>query len=880
MNKITRLAVLISIQLMGVVEIFATEQIVNLRCEYLVNPISIDVAAPRFTWESTIDQQSYQIQVATDKDLLKNNNPNIWISEKFNGNLNLIQYNSKTLRAHATYYWQISVWDHNGKKILSSVAQFETAKMNAADWKAQWITDEFPKEHKPSPLFRKTFVAGKPIKKARLYVSGLGYYEMFINGKKAGESVLDPGYTDFRKRVLYASHDVTNLLNKGENVLAAVLGNGWFNMQSIAVWNFDMAEWRKRPQLIAELHIEYSDGKKEMIPTDTSWKTSTGAYLFNSLYTGDTYDARLEQSDWNNTKFEDSKWKAVQITDASAPLLVSQSMPAIKKAQVYKVLSMKKFSNRLYVFDMGVNMSGVAQLKINAKAGTKISLKYSEMKDSTGRADQSNLTVHFKPNKNRIPVPVVDPNDKFQTDTYIAKGIGEELFIPSFTYHGFRYVEVESSEPIALSKTSLEAHFIHTDVQAVGSFSCSNDLLTKIWTATRQSYLSNLHSIPTDCPQREKNGWTADAWVSMDFGLQNFDGITVYEKWVNDMVDNVTPKGYVTSIIPSAGWDLGYGCGPVWAGVIFFVPDKIDQYYDDPTAIKRIYAVCERYLQFLKTLEKNGVIDNGLGDWVFYKTKTPTSFTSTAFYYEETRLMAQFARRLGKDPLPYELKAKEILQTINQKFFNAEKCTYANGSQAAMATALYLGIVPAEYELQVAAKLHEMIQQNEYQLDFGMIGSKFMLPVLAKYGYVEDAYKMITKENIPSWGAFIKQGFTTLPESWNVSNATQDASLNHIFLGDVSAWMTKTIAGINFDDQKRGYSHIIIKPHFINELSWAKAEYKSVKGVIKSEWKRKGDRIELMVTIPQNTTATVYLDKPLEISAGKHNFSINNSIKF
>ncbi len=852
---------------------FANAQVSNLRCEYLIEPISIDIKAPRFSWESKVKQQRYQIQIATSLYGLKKDIPDVWQSGIIEGTANLIEYGGNTLKPHSTYYWQVNVWDKNDKILKSQIAKFETTKMSSTDWKAQWITDEHTKEYKPSPLFRKTFVSENHIKKARLYVSGLGYYEMYINGKKAGNSVLDPGYTDFRKRVLYTTYDVTKMLQKGKNTMAAVLGNGWFNVQSIAVWNFDVAAWRKRPQLIAELHIEYTDGTKTIIPTDKTWKTATGAYLFNSLYTGDTYDARLEQKGWNTIKFDDSIWKTAQVTDAPAPLMVSQSMPSIKKTKEFKAVSMKRFSNKLYVFDMGINLAGVAQIKLKGKAGTIITLKHSEKIDSTGRADQSNLTIHFKPNKNRVPVPEVDPNDKFQTNTYILKGEGTETFTPCFTYHGFQYVEVESTESVELTKESVTAHFIHTDVEQVGSFSCSNELLNKIWDATRQSYLSNLHSIPTDCPQREKNGWTADAWISMDFGLQNFDGITAYEKWVNDMIDNVTERGYVNSIIPSHGWDLGYGSGPVWAGAVFFVPEKIHQYYADQTAIERIYPICERYLKFLQSQEKNGIIDHGLGDWVFYKTNTPNTFTSTAFYYELNRIMASFSKLLDKDPTKFEAKASEIKATLNKRFFKPDSLIYANGSQTALATALYFDIVPDQFKEKVVGKLHDILLENDYQLDFGLIGSKFMLPVLANYGYVEAAYKMITKETIPSWGAFIKQGFTTLPESWNVNNASKDASLNHVFLGDVSDWMTKTIAGINFDDEKRGYRHVIIEPNFIKDLNWAKAEYRSVKGLIKSEWKRKGDMIELTVTIPQNTTATVYLDKPLKISAGKHNFT-------
>ncbi len=860
--------------LLSCVATHAHARISHLRCEYLTHPMAIDVAAPRFSWQASIDQEAYQLQVASSVKRLEDGKCDVWQSERRSGKANSIVYEGEPLRAHSTCYWRVCVWDDKGKKTLSPIAQFETAKMNPSDWNAKWITDGHTKQFKASPLFRKTFDVSNQVKKARLFVSGVGYCEMFIRGEKVGENLLDPGYTDFSKRVLYVTHDVTNMLRKGSNVMSAVLGNGWFNMQSIAVWNFDMAHWRKRPQMIAELHIEYTDGAKQVILTDESWRTSTGPYLFNSLYTGDTYDARLEQAGWKTDQFDDTGWKKVKLVQSPAPLLVSQSMPAIQCSREFKPVHMKKFSPTLYVFDMGINMAGICRLKVTGKTGTKITLKHGEKVHASGRVDLSNLTIHFRPNRDRRPVPDVDPNDKFQTDTYILKGDGVETYTPTFTYHGFQYVEVESSEAIVLNKESLTALFVHTNVQQTGSFRCSNDLLNKLWDATHQSYLSNLHSIPTDCPQREKNGWTADAWVAMDFGLQTFDAITVYEKWVNDMVDNVTERGYINSIIPSAGWDMGLGCGPVWAGAVFFVPEKLHQYYGDTTAIRRLYPVCERYLKFLQTQEKNGILDHGLGDWVFYKTKTPNTFTSTAFYYEENRLMAQFARRLGRDATPYEAKADELLHTLNERFFHPGSLTYANGSQAAMATALYFNIVPKDLESKVAAKLHDMIRANNDTLDFGLLGSKFMLPVLTKYGYAETAYKMVTQEEIPSWGAFIKMGYTTLPEAWTVNDASKDASLNHVFLGDVSDWMTKAIAGIKFDDGQRGYDHIVIQPHFISDLTWAKAEYRSNKGLIKSEWKRNGNMIELTVTIPANTTATVFANKVQMIGSGVHTFAI------
>ncbi len=854
-------------------------KITNLRCEYLNEPIGLDVTIPRFTWniesEDSFSQEYFQVCVATSSRLLEKGKADIWCSEKTHRNNSYALYGGKTMESFRKYFWNVTIWKPGEKNpVVSAPASFEMAMVNKTDWKAQWISDDKDKNFKPSPLFRKTFSARKEIKLARAFISSAGYYELFINGKRVGENRLDPGYTHFDKRVLYTTYNVTDFLKRGENAISAVLGNGWFNVQSLAVWHFEKARWRNRPQMICELRIEYTDGTNEHIVSDNSWKTSTGAYVFNNIYSGDTYDARLEEENWQKTGFDEKKWVNAKLVEETAPLLVAQLMPAIQVSKEISPVSVKEFGDKIYVFDMGVNISGVCRIKVRGEAGTKITIKHGELLYTNGRLNQSNIDCYFQRETNDSPWQK-DPDEIFQMDTYILKGGGEdELFTPGFTYHGFRYVEVESSNPINIGKENLTALFLHTALNPVGKFSCSNDLLNKIWEATNRSYLSNLHSIPTDCPQREKNGWTADAHISVDIGLLNFDGIKLYEKWLNDFKDNQREAGDISGIIPSADWGYG-GIGPVWDAALFIIPNALYNYYGDTRCIENIYDNCEKYLNFLKTKESNGFLSYGLGDWVPYKTKTPNEFTSTCFYFLDNVLMDRFASLLGKNANPYKEKASQLKLLINERYFNSDSAIYANGSQTALSTALYMKLVPEGHEQKVADMLVKSVRANQHHLDFGVIGSKFVPAMLVKYGYAEDAYKIVAQETAPSWGYWIKEiGLTTLGETWLFSPDYKDASLNHVFLGDVSAWMVNTLAGINYDENSPGFRHIIIRPSFIKDLNWVKGEYNSVNGMIRSEWMRKGNTVELNVSIPANTSATVYVNGKQEIKSGKYSFII------
>lgn len=835
-------------------------KIVNLRTEYLTEPIGIDSKAPRFTWEYAGGKEcqpitSYQISIGTRKDDLR---PYV---EEFK------------FEPCTRYYWKVTAWIENDtKKIESDVASFETGMMSIKNWKGIWITDSYDKEYEPAPMFRKTFVINKKVKAARLYIASGGYHEIFLNQNRVGNHYLDPGYTQFDKRCLYVSHDVTSYVKKGTNVVCMVLGNGWYNEQSVAVWGFHEAKWRSRPCVLANLILTYDDDATDVISTDQSWLTSTGHYLYNSLYSGDVYDARMEEDGWKSANFDDGHWSHARQTTAPTDNIVSQAMPPIRIVDEVCPQSVKKINDSIYVYSFHKNMSGFCRLKIKGKRGTKISLSYGELLKSDGRLEQGNVNVYYHP---------VKPYEKFQTDTYILKGEGVEVFQPSFTYHGFQYVEVEASEKVDLDKSSLTALFLHTDLQPVGKFECSSPLLNKIWDATMQTYLSNIHSIPTDCPQREKNGWTADAHIAIDLALLGFDGITFYEKWMNDVLDNQHPDGDFSGIIPSNGWGYGKWYGPVWDAALFVIPEALYKYYGDTRCIQNLYPTMKRYLDYLKRSETaDGCIDFGLGDWVYWKSITNVEFVSTAYYYRDCVLMAQFSDLIGQESKTFRLKADSLKALLNEKYYNQATGFYAEGTQTAQALALYFDLPDKNEKLRVAENLHKLVMSNNYFLDCGLIGTKVVLPMLVKYGYMSDAMKILMQTDAPSWGYWVeKMGYTTLPETWTLSPEFKDASLNHVFMGDVSAWMMKTLAGINPDEAEPGFAEFVLTPHFVKELDWVKGSYHSVKGLISCQWKRIGDRIECEVQVPVGVKAVLQLkNERKQVCPGKHRFEISDNV--
>ena len=861
-------------------------EISDMKCEYTSHPICVDSPQPRFHWNYHSDnvdfkQGSYCLYLSTDKDCLYLPSRKIagdslvWSSGVVESDLSASKYTGmKKLESCTKYYWKVVATDKNGANMIESpIDSFETAKIYPEKWTGEWITDSYDKDYLPSPMLRKVFqTRDASIQKARLYVSAAAYCKMNINGEPASSAVLNPGFTHYDKRNLYSVCDVSGLLKPGNNVISAVLGNGFYNeIFPLGVWEFEKARWRNRARMICELHILYADGVRQVVDSDSSWKTSTGPYLQNNICGGDTYDKQREIVGWEKEDFDDASWKQAVCVSGPSSVMSAQIMPAIEIDREVLPISMKNYGDSVYVYDMGINMAGYCQLSIKGESGTKVAVRHGELLKPDGRLETGNIDIYFSKR----------PDIDFQTDLYILDG-KDNVLVPAFNYHGFQYVEVKADRPVHLTKESLKGLFFHTAVKPVGKFSCSNSLLNDLWEATNQSYLCNLMSIPTDCPQREKNGWTADAHVSMDLGLLNFDGITFYEKWINDIIDNQTEDGRISGIIPSSGWGYEDWIGPVWDAALFIVPMNLYRYYGDKKGIEMVWNTCQKYLHYLSSRENDeGTATFGIGDWCFYEAQTQTDFTTTCYYYMENEYMAKFADLIGKDGTIYNLKAEKLKSLINAKYFNKDSCIYANGTQAAQSIPLYLDIVPEEYTQKVADKLSRILAQNNNTLDFGMLGSKTVLRMLAKYGHANQAYELAINEDMPSWGYWMKQGLTTLSEKWKIFNSSKDQSLNHIFMGDISAWMYNILAGINYDEQHPGFKHFFIQPHFVNGLDWVDAEYNSINGLIKSSWKRNGNEITLNVIVPVNTTATIKIGSiSKELNAGNHMLTFANNKLF
>ena len=849
------------------------KSVTTLRCEYIETPLGIDVENPRFMWniesKSDCKQNAYRIIVASSEELLMKGEADIWDSGKKKTSEQTGYYEGGKLQSHTRYWWKVEAWLDN-EPTASESTWFETGKMSASDWKASWITDENSSDHEPSPMFRKDFELKKEISSARCYISGIGYYELFLNGKKISNNMLDPGFTDYSKRVLYSTHDISDALKQGNNAIGVQLGNGWYNEQTPTVWNFHIAPWRNRPRMVCEIHVSYTDGSKDLILSDENWKTSTGAILFDNIHIGVTYDANKEQQGWSTTGFDDSKWHKAMLTECPAPIVEAMKMPAISFSELVTPVSVTKKDDKTYIFDMGINFAGVCSLKVKGNKGASITMRHAEMLDDDGNVDQRNINMHLRPRNSR---------EIIQTSIYILKGEGTEEFLPPFTYHGFRYVEVTLSEPMNLDKNTLTGVVMHSNVKKTGSFECSNELINNIHEICNRSYLSNLFGIPTDCPTREKNGWMADGFMVQEAGMFTYDSRNVYAKWVKDMIDTQEENGNVAGIAPTSWrWNSNWA-GPIWDAAIFIVPAQLYQYTGDIETMREVYPTAERYLKFIETTaDERGLINHGLGDWLFYKAQTPVDFMASCYVHQNYLIMAQMAKLTGRseeEAKKYLDKAEAMKKRINDNFFDPQTVSYSNKTQLSYALPLQMNIVPNEYRERLAENLRKKMEDNDFSLDFGFIGSVMVPDALSETGNTDAAYRMATKTTLPSWGYWIKEtDATSLYETWDVKRNIGDASLNHPSMGAISAWMYKYLAGINTDPTSPAFKKVIIKPSFVEGLDWVKASIESQHGPITSEWKRDGDKITLNIAIPATSTATVILpgQKAKKVKGGEHTF--------
>lgn len=840
----------------------------NLRCEYLTNPICIDVKKPRFSWlleheRRNQKQMAYQIIVSSNLEFAKKNEGDIWNSGKIvsNQNSNVI-YEGKPLESDTTYYWRVKWWDKNkNESEFSNTHYFGTALFYDHNWKAKWISKEefvdkrsrkklqyVEKIKQPNDIYRikelyalylrKEFSILKQIKSAKLYICGIGYYHLQINGNKIGDRILDPAQTDYNKLALYSTYDVTDILQKN-NAVGVILGNG----RCIELYGYDF------PKLIMQINIHYKNGNSEIICSDNTWKVSNGPIRKNGIYFGEVYDARLEMPGWDKSGFNDTDWKnAVEINGYK---LASQMMEPI---QISKIISPKNIYSPepgVYVIDFKQNFTGFVRMNVNGPRGTKVKLRFAEIINKEG---QINTATNGGAPAN---------------DIYILKGEGEEYYEPHFTYHGFRYVEITGFPGVPTLK-NFEGLFFHSNVPKVGDFYCSNALINQIHSNILWGQLSNLMSIPTDCPQRdERHGWMGDAQLITEEAILNYGMARFFSKYLRDIKECQKEDGSISDVVPPY-W-IRYPADPAWGSAYITIAWYLYWYYNDLRVLRENYEGMKNYINFLISISENDLISMGkYGDWCppcsIVSRKTRIEVVSSWYFYHDTYYFSKIAEILGKteDLEHYKNKAKSIKNAFNENFLKYKYGTIKwspadrTVSQTSNVLPLYLNIVPEKKKNKVLSTLIRTIKNDyDYHLDTGMIGTRFIFEVLTHYGYPEIAYKMITQTSFPGYGYMIKEGATTLWERWEKLEGGGMNSHNHIMLGSVDTWFYKTLVGIKC--LSSGWNHFQIKPFIPDEIDYSCASLKTVKGLIYCAWEKINSNFNLTISIPVGCEVEVWI---------------------
>ncbi len=848
---------------------------INLRCDYRINPMGINTLQPRFSWELSSGergqyQSAFEILVSGDTAKLAGDKGNMWSSGKVRSGENIqVCYDGRSLEPGTRYYWKVRAWDQNGHPSLwSETAWFETG-LSKEDWAAEWIWDgreAQPTEAEmyldiPVPLFRYEFPVRKRVVNARLYICGLGYYEAFLNGNKIGNRMLDPGWTNYGKRILYSTYDVTGMLKEGDNAIGVMLGNGWFN--PLPLYLFNRLNLREvltigQPMLIAQLKIEYDDGTIQWVKTGEEWKAGEGPILKNNVYLGEVYDARLEQEGWNEPGFDDSRWKPALKTEGPGGRLVPQIQPPIRITKEITPVAISEPKPGKYIFDMGQNFAGVARLKVKGEAGARVQMRYGELLFDDGTLnDLTTIACHIREDwyyQHREG----HPRNADQKDIYILKGGGEEMYNSRFTFHGFRYVELTGypGKPTLETLTGLR---MNSDLEDAGDFSCSNELFNQIQENAEWTFLSNVFSIESDCPGREKFGYGGDIVTACEAYIFNYRMPSFYIKTVHDYQDDQRPSGGMPELAPdNTIYDKGLtdDTGPIgWMLAHPFLQEKLYTYYGDKRLIGEQYNSTVRLIEFIKEQAPDHIITIGISDHASVDPKLE-AMTSTAFYYHHVKLLARFAELLGKteDREKYSRLAEDIKQAFITEFVHHG--TVDSGTQGAQAFALYYGLLPEDQEqaaMDILAK--KITGEDQGHLSTGIFGTKMMYDVFGMYDRNDLGFMITSRKDYPGYGYMIENGGTTIWESWEGGLS----SYNHPMFGSVSEWFYKSLAGICPEKDAAGFDRFTIKPGVVGDLEWVKASYHSARGIIESNWNTGEGKLHLEVTIPVNTVATLYI---------------------
>ena len=852
----------------------------RLRCEYTFNPLGIDVPHPRLLWkleskERSQRQSAYQILVASSPSLLAKDNGDLWDTGKVGSDETThIPYAGQELKSSQPVFWKVRSWDQdNGASAWSTPATWTMGLLHPNDWQAKWICAPGATE---TLLLRKEFDVRPGLVRAIVHVSGLGQYETTPNGVKAGDDLLSPGWTDYNKTTLYDTKDVTPLLHEGTNAVGLTLGNGMYYV--VRRNRFVKFTGSFGPlRAIWQLQLEYADGSTSVVGTDESWRTHAGPIVFSNIYGGEDYDARLNPSGWDKPGFDDSAWRpAVEFVRPPGKLHgQTVAAPPLRVIEVRQPVKMRPLANGDALFDFGQNASYMPRLRATGPAGSTVRLMPGEIVNDDGTVNQKTMGAGSRGN--------------FWWE-YTKGTDGEETWSPKFCYMGCRYMQAH----VTPAKTGgelprvglLEGMIVHSSATPVGDFSCSNELLNRIRTLVRWAQRANMVSVLTDCPHREKLGWLEQYHLNGPAIRYEFDVSRIFTKGMNDMADAQLDNGLVPNIAPEYTQFKGtFRAATEWGSACIIVPWQQYQFDDDIDLLRDRYDLKKRYFTYLESRADDDIVSEGLGDWYDLGPKkpgatqlTPPPVTATAFYCHDARILSQIAAVLERpdEAKDYAARADRIRASYNRHFFNRDKGNYATGSQCANALPLVFDIVESDDRARVFASLVSDVEAHGDSMTAGDVGFHFLLRALARGGRSDLIYKMINQEDKPGYGYQLKMGATSLCESWDANSIS---SHNHFMLGQITEWFYKDLAGIRTDPTGPGFKKIIINPQPVGDLTWAKAIYESIRGTIVSDWKRDGDKFTLNVTIPANTTATVFVPaksagrvmesgKPMKQSAG------------
>jgi alpha-L-rhamnosidase len=825
----------------------------HLQCEWQTEPLAVQTDSPRFNWTinaaAGIRQAAYRVIVSSGKQGMVRHAGDMWDTGRTNSS-NTIQvtYSGKPLTPSTLYYWAVETWGADSASHWSTAATFETGMLRQVDWTAIWISAVVSPESVNSlPLFRREFRINKRVARAIVHVSGLGQYDLLVNGEKPGNAVLAPGWTDYRKRVLYNTFDITSALHKGDNVFGVILGNGMYNVQETKDRYEKFTGSMGAPKLILQAQITYTDGSNLRIVSDHNWRTVQGPITFSNTYGGEDFDARLDQAGWDRPGFQEKDWLEAQETEGPGGKLIAQQSPPITVHHVFKPVKITEPKPGIFVYDLGQNFAGWPEISVTGPRGSSVKLIPGELLDRDGFASQRSTG---------------EP----EWFTYTLKGVGTETWHPRFSYWGFRYVQVERTPDAGVLPkiSSLSGQFIYDDAAVTGQFECSSDLLNRIHRLIDAAIKSNLQSVLTDCPHREKLGWLEESHLLGSALMYNFDLATLYEKISDDMAASQRPDGLVPDISPEfVVFEGGFRDSPEWGSAVVLDPWLTYQAYGDTGNLSAHYDSMKRYVAYLGTKATGNIISYGLGDWYDIGPGEPgeskltsLGLTATATYYQDLVTLAKAAQVLHKteDDSEYRTKAAEVRKSFNQHFYTSESHVYDRSSQTDYAMPLVLGLAPEADRAFILKKLVADIQAHDNHVTAGDIGFHYVVKALMDNGRSDVLYDMLSRTDAPSYGYQLSKGATSLTEAWD---ANPLSSQNHFMLGHAEEWFYRGLAGIDFDMSRPPAERIIIRPSPVGDLTSASASYNSVLGRIVSNWTRKDGVFTLSVEIPPNTTALV-----------------------